>query len=265
VLGWLDSAVAPWEGVRLRTENRSGEVTTGRDKASPPGGAGSRGSPEEPLALGEPRWPLALAICFVLAIAVVFDIVLPHRQTVGTPWLVPTIGVVLLVALMAAEPGSSSARAMSLRRISIVLIVTLAVAAVYLTCVLAVELLAGEAVTRSADELLAAGTLVWLGNNVVFGLLYWQFDGGGALARARQPRAHPDFAFPQHQNPELAPPGWRPKFGDYLYLGLTNATAFSPTDVMPLASWAKVTMALQSLVSLVVFALVIATAVNVLS
>ena len=74
---------------------------------------------------------------------------------------------------------------------------------------------------------------------------------------------YPDFAFPQQLNPELAPPGWRPKFVDYLYLGLTNSTAFSPTDVMPMAAWAKLTMSVQSLVSLIIIGLVIARAVNI--
>jgi uncharacterized membrane protein len=219
----------------------------------------------EQLALGEPRWPIGLAICFLLAITVVFDLVVPHRETVGTVWLMPAIGGALLVVLLAADPGSVKRRARWLRRVSIVLLTTLAAAAVYLTVVLSIELIAGENVASFGDELLASGALIWLGNNVIFALFYWQFDGGGALARAQYPRQHPDFAFPQHQNPELAPPGWRPRFGDYLYLGLTTATAFSPTDVMPFAPWAKITMGLQSLISLVVFTLVIATAVNVLS
>jgi uncharacterized membrane protein len=215
--------------------------------------------------LGEPRWPIALAILFLLAITVVFDLVIPHRETAGTPWLMPVIGGALLVVLLAADPMSIKRHARWLRRISIVLMAILAAAAVYLTVTLSVELIGGENVTALGDELLASGALIWLGNNVVFALLYWQFDGGGALARAQRPRPYPDFAFPQHQNPELAPPGWRPKFGDYLYLGLTNATAFSPTDVLPFAPWAKIAMAFQALISLVVFALVIATAVNVLS
>lgn len=66
------------------------------------------------------------------------------------------------------------------------------------------------------------------------------------------------------QNPELASPDWEPGFLDYLYLSFTNATAFSPTDVMPLSRWAKMTMLAQSLVSLVTVALVIARAVNIL-
>lgn len=219
---------------------------------------------EQPVPV-EPRWPIALAICFLLAITVAFDLVLPHRKTAGTVWLMPVIGTALLVTLLAADPVSLRRYAQWLRRIAIVLVGVLTAAAVYLTTALAVELIAGENLEASGKELLASGALVWLGNNVVFALVYWLFDSGGALTRARSPRAYPDLSFPQHQNPELAPPGWRPKFGDYLYLGLSTATAFSPTDVMPLASWAKIAMAAQTLISLVVFTLVIATAVNVLS
>jgi uncharacterized membrane protein len=65
-------------------------------------------------------------------------------------------------------------------------------------------------------------------------------------------------------SPEMAPPDWEPFFVDYLYLSFTNATAFSPTDVMPLSRWAKATMALQSAVALVVVVLVVARAINIL-
>ncbi len=233
------------------------QVTVEADRESPAEGG--------QLPLGEPRWPIALTIGFLLAITVTFDLVLPRRETAGTVWLMPAIGVSLLLVLLAADPISLARRARWLRQVSIALLATLGAAGVYLTVVLSIELIVGENLASQGKELLASGALLWLGNNVIFALFYWTFDGGGALARARHPRPHPDFAFPQHQNPELAPPGWRPKFADYLYLGLTTATAFSPTDVMPFAPWAKTAMALQSLVSLVVFTLVIATAVNVLS
>ncbi len=101
------------------------------------------------------------------------------------------------------------------------------------------------------------------GNNIAFALLYWELDGGGAAARAHHLPAHPDFAFPQQLSPRIAPPDWRPRFIDYLYLGFTNATAFSPTDVMPLAPWAKIAMAVQSVISLSVLSLVVARAVNI--
>jgi hypothetical protein len=120
-------------------------------------------------------------------------------------------------------------------------------------------------VTDSASPLLVSGVLIWLGNCLVFSLLYWHFDSGGPLARYRGDRTYHDFAFTQHMSPELAPPGWRPLYIDYLILGLTTSTAFSPTDVMPIAPWAKLTMALQSIISLAVVGLVIARAVNVFS
>ena len=119
--------------------------------------------------------------------------------------------------------------------------------------------------TESAGPLLASGTLIWLGNGLVFGLLYWQLDSGGPLARYRGEREYPDFAFTQQLSPELAPPGWRPQYTDYLILGLTTSTAFSPTDVLPMVRWAKLIMALQSMISLMVFGLVVARAVNVFS
>jgi hypothetical protein len=101
--------------------------------------------------------------------------------------------------------------------------------------------------------------------NIVFALLYWEIDGGGSAARARHAPEHPDLAFPQQMSPDLAPAGWRPVFIDYLYLGFTNALAFSPTDAMPLVPWAKISMLMQSLVSVAILGLVIARAVNVLT
>ena len=105
----------------------------------------------------------------------------------------------------------------------------------------------------------------WCGSNGTFAFLYWLLDSGGPLVRERAASTVPDLAFPQQLNREIARPGWRPIFGDYLYLGFTNATAFSPTDVMPLTQWAKLAMGTQAVISLVLLTLVIANAVNVLS
>ncbi len=112
-----------------------------------------------------------------------------------------------------------------------------------------------------ALQLLASGGLVWLGNNLSFALLYWLIDSGGPVARSRKPFPL-DFAFTQQLSPELAPNGWRPVFLDYLHLGFTNATAFSPTDVMPLTHRAKYIMLVQSTVALALFGLIVARAVN---
>jgi uncharacterized membrane protein len=117
---------------------------------------------------------------------------------------------------------------------------------------------------KDATVLLLTGAAIWLTNVIVFSLWYWDLDRGGPVARALATRTNPDFLFAQMQAPELAPPDWEPGFVDYLYLSFTNATAFSPTDVLPLSRWAKLMMMLQSVVSLVTVALVIARAVNIL-
>jgi hypothetical protein len=219
---------------------------------------------EEPIFV-EPRWPIALAVSAFIAITVAARILEPHRESLGPTWLVPGIEIALLVALITADPARVSARANWLRRLAITLVGALAIVAVSSTAVLISDLIRGASVAESAGPLLTSGALIWLGNCLVFALLYWLLDSGGPLARYRGEREYPDFAFSQQMSPELAPPGWQPQFGDYLILGVTTSMAFSPTDVMPMVLWAKLTMALQSLISLMVFGLVIARAVNVFS
>ena len=230
-----------------------------RRMSSPPAQARS----DEEVVFLESRWPVAAAVAVFIAITITLRIVEPDRESLGTPWLVPALEIALLVALVAADPAHVKPRARWLRRLSRALILIMAVAAVISTVILIADLIRGEAVTESADLLLSSGALIWLGNVLVFSLIYWQFDSGGPLARYRGEREFPDFAFSQQMSPELAPPAWRAKYPDYLVLGLTTSTAFSPTDVMPMTTWAKLTMALQSLVSLLVVGLVIARAVNV--
>jgi hypothetical protein len=213
----------------------------------------------------EPRWPIALAVGTYLALMIGLRIYEPDRPTLGTRWLVPGIMGGLLVALVLADPAHIEGRARWLRRLAGVLILALAAAALASTTILIADLVRGAQVTEKASTLLVSGALIWLGNVLVFSLLYWHFDTGGPLSRYRGHRPYRDFAFTQHMSPELAPEGWRPQYVDYLVLGLTTSTAFSPTDVMPIAIWAKLMMALQSLISLAVVGLVIARAVNVFS
>jgi hypothetical protein len=66
-------------------------------------------------------------------------------------------------------------------------------------------------------------------------------------------------------NRDVAPANWRPRFIDYLYLAFTDATAFSPTDAMPLVPWAKIAMTVQAAISLSVLGLVVARAANALT
>ena len=210
---------------------------------------------------GEHRWP----VLGMLAVAAVLPIFLPERLTLGPRWLLPTIEGALLVAVAVTDPGRIDQRSRQVRALRLTLIVVLAGGTAFATGHLISELIRGGGITNSAGLLLRAGGLVWLELVIVFAFLYWELDAGGPGQRAHERIRFPDLAFPQHLNPQVARSGWRPVFYDYLYLGFTNSTAFSPTDVMPLAHWAKLTMAVQSLVSLLILGLVVARAVNILN
>ena len=195
--------------------------------------------------------------------AMVLTFLLPNGVRPGPNWVLPLIEGLLLVAVIVGDPGEITRRSRLLRGLSIGLVCVLVFGSLWATVALISDLIQGGPETNSAGDVLAAGSVVWVSNNIAFSLLYWELDSGGAAARAHRERTHPDLAFPQQLNPELGWDDWQPRFIDYLYLGFTNATAFSPTDVMPLVPWAKIAMGVQSLVSLGILGLVIARAVNV--
>ena len=211
----------------------------------------------------EPRWPVALAVTSYIGLTLVLRVYEPEQETVGPRWLVPGIEVGLLVLLLLADPARIEGRRRWLRRAAIWLVTALLGIALLATAILVKDLIEGGKVTNEASSLLSSGALIYLGNALSFSLFYWLLDSGGPLARYHGERPYPDFAFTQHQAPELAPPGWRPHYVDYMVLGLTTNMAFSPTDVMPMARWAKLAMTLQSLIAVTVIGLVIARAVNV--
>ena len=197
--------------------------------------------------------------------AMVLTVLLPEGERTLPVWVLPLLEGILLVALIVGDPGAIDRRSRLLRVLSIALVAILVVSALGATGQLIDVLIGGGHETNSATELLEAGSIVWVANIIAFALLYWELDGGGAAARAHHSRSDVDFAFPQQMNPELAPADWRPEFIDYLYLAFTNAMAFSPTDAMPIARWAKLAMMVLSVSSLAILGLVIARAVNVFS
>jgi hypothetical protein len=197
--------------------------------------------------------------------AMLLTLLLPSDLRLGPRWLLPILEGALLVVLIVGDPGRISKRSSMLRGSSIALVAVLIAQSLWSTARLIEELIVGGPHTDKPGPLLAAAAIVWVSNNIAFALLYWELDSGGAAERAHGLRDHPDVAFPQQMNPDIAPANWRPRFLDYLYLGFTNATAFSPTDAMPLAHWAKVAMAVQAAISLAVLGLVVARAVNVLT
>jgi hypothetical protein len=202
-----------------------------------------------------------VALVVFMAFTIAARLWLPGQSAVRVPWLVPSLEAALFVAIVVGNPARLARRSPWVHRIALSIVILLVASALWATALLVYDLIKGNGVSQSPTKLLASGALVWFGNNLSFGMLYWLIDGGGPIARSRNP-APVDFAFTQQMSPEIAPPGWRPVFLDYLHLGFTNATAFSPTDVMPLTLRAKYVMVVQSTVSLALFGLVVARAVN---
>jgi len=214
---------------------------------------------EDPI--GEPRWPPAVALLVFVALNIALRLWLPNEGVISVHWLVPAVEVVLLALLLVGQPARLPARRRWVRPVVLTVVVVLVLAALWSTALLVADLIRGSKLMQSPTMLLAIGGLTWLGNNLAFGLLYWLMDGGGPLVRMKL-TTPVDFAFTQQLSPEIAPPSWRPVFLDYLHLGFTNATAFSPTDVMPLTHRAKYTMIVHSTVALALFGLIVARAVN---
>jgi uncharacterized membrane protein len=210
---------------------------------------------------GEPRAPVVI----VLVVAICLFFFMPDQLLPGATWLLPATLGCFLVALVVTDPGRIDRRSLSVHRIRLGLVLVLVVGSAWATVNLTADLISGSTkISQSASSLLRAGGLVWLGLIITFSFLYWELDLGGPGERAHKERQYPDLAFPPDLSPQIRPPGWHPEYIDYLYLGMTNALAFSPTDVMPIARWAKMAMGVQSITSLLVLGLVIARAVNVL-
>jgi uncharacterized membrane protein len=226
--------------------------------------------------LGEsPLWP-TLAVLTAAALYAT----LPGRFIVGSGagafgalrWIVPALTVVLIVPLALAVPRNQrflraaeaqAERIRLSRRFASTAVIALITAANGISIILLVHLLVNGAHTQ-ANLLLKAGIHLWITNVLVFGLWFWQLDGGGPLERRTIVGCAGDFLFPQQAEPERLGAGWRPAFLDYLYVSFTNAAAFSPTDTLPLSRWAKMLMLIQSAISLILAVMVVARAVNIL-
>ena len=177
-------------------------------------------------------------------------------------WLV--LALPALVLCVDLWLGSRRVGIAGTRVASIVLLVLIVVGNIVGVCLLVTALVTTKTDDLSGGQLLVTTAVIWLANVIVFGLCYWDLDDGGPFERARRERSQPDFRFPQDETPEIAPPDWRPRVWDYVFVALTSATAFSPTDTMPLTLKLKLLVGLEELVSLVLIVLVTARAVSVL-
>jgi hypothetical protein len=217
--------------------------------------------PSEDRFFDESRWPPAIAVFVFLLLNLADRLFLPGSQIIDLPWLLPIVEVAIIGVLVFGHPARLQKPRRWLHPTAVTLVSLMVFAALWATVRLINDLIWGSKLTNEPTLLLASGALVWLGNVLAFALLFWLIDGGGPSGRHR--RSLPkDFAFTQHLNPDIAPRGWRPVFLDYLHLAFTNATAFSPTDVMPLTHRAKYSMLVQATIALALFGLIVARAVN---
>jgi uncharacterized membrane protein len=225
--------------------------------------------------------PLLPAAALVAAAALYAD--MPSRFIVGpgggafsvVRWVVPALTVFVLVTFVVIRPRGRLVEAfgwgerslhLTRRRLALMSIGFVSLANSVSIILLVHLLVNGELTnkTTAAAELLRAAVHMWVVNVLLFGLWYWQLDGGGPVNRQTCAPHQRDFLFPQNTEPALEESGWHPEFLDYLYLSFTNAAAFSPTDTMPLSRWAKMLMLVQSAISLALAVMVVARAVNIL-
>ena len=213
---------------------------------------------------GESRWWAAMAV----VAALLLQIRLPEKLTIGPRYLLPALEMALLVPLVVANPSRFSRSSRDTRWLSVTLIAIVNADNIVSLALLIRRLLHGGQLSSGSlngRALVYSAISIWLTGVLVFGLWYWEIDRGGPVKRCTTDHGPPDFLFPQMENPGVARTPWTPHFIDYMYLSLTNSTAFSPTDVLPLTRQAKAIMAAQSVASLATVAVVGARAVNILS
>jgi uncharacterized membrane protein len=199
----------------------------------------------------------------VVACAILLQLTLSEQVTLGPSWLFPALEGALLVGLVIVSPHPNVRHSPVRRRVAIGMIALVSAANIVSLVMLSHSLLHGG--KENGRQLILSGIVLWLTNVLLFSLWYWEVDRGGPAARTSNEEHAPDFLFPQMISPQFAAKDWRPGLIDYLYVSFTNATAFSPTDTMPLSPTAKSMMTGQALASLVTVALVVSRAVNILS
>jgi len=216
----------------------------------------------------ESRWPATAATL----VAVGLYGALPNQFVVGPRFVIPGLELLMIAGVVAVNPLRMTRQNKRARALTIVL-----TGVILVTNLVALVVLLHALVTSKSDRgaaLLVAALQVWLTNVIVFALFYWELDRGGPVIRrleARTKLPNADFRFPQDENRDTVievsrgaseRSGWLPSFIDYLYVSLTNSSAFSPTDTMPLTTRAKVMMGFQSSMALITSVVVIAKGVG---
>jgi hypothetical protein len=211
--------------------------------------------------MSEPRWPASIAV----VVAILFSALLPGKLTLGPPYSLPVFEGMLLLVLTIVAPQRRPDEPTWHRTLAIGMIAVVNTANIASLGFL-IDLLFTTHFS-SGTRLMLSAALIWVTNVIAFSLWYWELDAGGPhrrmVARAEGGRGS-DFLFPQMTTGDPDDAAWRPEYVDYLFVSFTTATAFSPTDTMPLSRWAKALMMVESLASLTTIGLLAARAVNLI-
>ncbi|MFG2833222.1 hypothetical protein ACGFWI_38290 [Streptomyces sp. NPDC048434] len=201
-------------------------------------------------------------------------VALPQQLLVAPRYVLPGLELLLLIPLFAINPKRLTRETRVSRLLSLTLVFIIAAGNLFALGMLLHDLLSVG--VKDGRSLLVAALQVWLTNIIVFGLAYWELDRGGPVRRTQAPRSElplADFRFSQDENDDAVQEvadgssgrsDWVPTLMDYLYMSVTNSTAFSPTDTMPLSTRAKLMMSVESISALLTSLLVIARAVSLL-
>jgi hypothetical protein len=214
----------------------------------------------EPVGREESRWPPALAILFVLFLMAT----LPGHVTALPVWVSYLAAPAVLLPMVAVALTAGNRLWLGIERTIIILVATVYVANTIAELADLIGAITLHPSGQNAFSLLSSSVTIWVANVLTFSLLYWQVDRGGPYGRASNLSAKPDWVFPQPATPEDLPPDWRPLFLDYLYLGYNTATAFSPTDALPLTRRAKMLMMIESTISLLTMVIILSHAINII-
>ncbi len=210
----------------------------------------------------EPVWHVQLAVLCVILL----QLLLADKVTVGPRYLIAGLEVFLLLVLAVTTHDSLRHRSGRLRRTASLILTGIISVFNITSLVLVISYLLSRPTHTDGRTLIYSAVAIFITNIIMFGLWYWELDGGGPGGRGTH-RPPVDFMFPQMTASASVTeqPNWQPTFFDYLYVSITNATAFSPTDTMPLTHRAKFLMSLQGITSLLTVALVAARAINILA
>jgi hypothetical protein len=189
---------------------------------------------------------------------------LPGRVRLLPIWLSYVVAIAVIAPMAAVTLTTAKARWLRIERVITLLFFVVAGVGTLMGLGYLIHAMVHRSAETTGLQLLTSSIAFWVINVLIFSLLYWQLDRGGPEARVNNAGTKPDWLFPQTETTEDVPPDWRPLFVDYLFLGFTTATAFSPTDALPLTSRAKLLMMLESSISLVTIVVVASRAINIL-